>query len=209
MNKKALNIIGQIRIYTLIELVLFAYAIGSNLQEIAGIVFLHISFLFYLEATHKHSYRVPIQKYIWIIIGVIGIFLYAKMTVVGFIFASMLYVRKKHVPFSYLSPLSRGFQNYFLAAGIVGFLSPLAFLVLGVLAVRNFAGDLRDITRDSTERMKTLPVILGITRDYKTVHILSLFVTTFIWWHIAGIPIFWLIAMWAIQIATYNITPRK
>lgn len=209
MKNKAVNIIGQIRIYTLIELILFAYAIGSSLQEIAGIVLLHISFLFYLEAIHKHSYRVSIQRYIWVIMGLIGIFLYAKLAVIGFIFASMLYARKKHVPFSYLSPLSRGFQNYFLAAGIEGFLSPLAFLALGMLAIRNFAGDLRDITRDSAERMKTLPVILGITRDYKTVHILSLFVTTSIWWHIAGISIFWLISMYAIQLATYNITPRK
>lgn len=209
MNKKALNIIGQIRIYTLIELVLFAYAIGSSLQEIAGIVLLHIGFLFYLEATHKHSYRVPIQKYIWIFIGVVGIFLYAKMAVVGFIFASILYVRKKQVPFSYLAPLARGFQNYFLAAGIVGFLSPLAFLALGMLAIRNFAGDLRDVVKDSGEGMRTLPVVFGISKDYKFVHILALFVTTFIWWHISGISISWLIAMWAIQIATYNITPRK
>jgi len=121
----------------------------------------------------------------------------------------MLYVRKKHVPFSYLAPLARGFQYYFLAVGVVGFESPLTFLVLGVLAVRNFAGDLRDVVEDSVEGMRTLPVVFGISKDYKFVHIFALFVTTSIWWHIAGISIFWLIAMWAIQIATYNITPRK
>ena len=209
MNNKAKNVIGQIRIYTLIELILFAYAIGSNMQEIAGIALLHISFLFYLEATHKHSYRVPIQKYIWVVMGLIGIFLYAKLAVIGFIFASMLYVRKKQVPFSYLAPLARGFQCYFLAAGIVGFLSPLAFLALGMLAIRNFAGDLRDVVKDSAEGMRTLPVVFGIIKDYKVVHIFALFVTTLIWWQLSEISIFWLISMYAIQIATYNITPRK
>lgn len=91
---KIINIIGQIRIYSLIDLILFAYAIGSTNIELLGIVFLHISFLFYLEYTHKHKYRLQLSQYVWIFFAIAGITLYRKVTVIGYIIASMLYVKK-------------------------------------------------------------------------------------------------------------------
>jgi 1,4-dihydroxy-2-naphthoate octaprenyltransferase len=209
ITSKTINIIGQARIYSLVDLILFAYAIEANKLELTGIVLLHLSFLFYLEHMHKHAYRLPIPIFVWIIFGFAGIILYSKLAVVGFIIASILYVRKNQSPISFFSPIARGFQYYFLAAGILGFANPISFLALALSTVRNFAGDLRDIEKDKKEKTKTSPVIMGIKKDYKNVHLLALFVTSFVWWYIAGISIVWLFCVYLIQIFTYNITPRK
>lgn len=206
---KAVNIIGQIRLYSLVDLMLFIYVIGASGMEAAGIILLHISFLFYLEYTHKHTYRLAIPKYFWVIGGAAGVILYAKLAVVGFVVASMLYVRKNRSPFSFLAPLARGCQYYFLAAGILGWVNPVPFLAFVLMAMRNFAGDLRDITKDKKENMKTLPIVLGLDRDYKKIYLLVLFSTSFVWWHISNLPAAWLLGIYLIQIFTYNLTPRK
>lgn len=208
IGEKATNIIGQIRIYSLIDLVLFAYAFRASVTEIFGIVLIHVSFLFYLEYTHKHSYRLLISKYVWIVIGIAGVILFPKWAVLGYVLGSMLYVRKNQVPFSYFSPFSRGLQQYFMAAGIVGFMSPLALLSFVLLAVRNFVGDLRDTIKDRSENMMTLPVVFGLKKDYKMIHFVVLLLTSGVWWYISDLPILWLIAIYTVQWVTYNITPR-
>jgi hypothetical protein len=209
ITKKIINILGQVRIYSLVDLILFAYAIGASKLELTGIVLLHLSFLFYLEHTHKHLYRQSIPRFVWIAFGLAGIILYSKLAVVGFIIASISYVRKNQSPISFFAPLTRGFQYYFLAAGILGFANPISFLALGSMTVRNFSGDLRDIVKDQKEKNETLPIIMGLKKDYKNVHLLALLATSFVWWHIAGISIVWLFCVYLIQIFTYNITPRK
>lgn len=205
---KIINIIGQIRIYSLIDLILFAYAIGSTNIELLGIAFLHISFLFYLEYTHKHNYRLQLSQYVWIFFAIAGIALYRKVTVIGYIIASMLYVKKDKWFFWSFSPIARWLQMYFITAGIVGFLNPLSLLAFILLAIRNFTGDLRDVTKDKNEKMNTLPIILWFKKDYKNSHLLFLFITSFIWWYISGLWIIWLIGIISLQIATYNITTR-
>lgn len=204
-----INIIGQIRIYSLVDLILFAYAIGANRLEIVGIVLLHVSFLFYLESVHKHSYRKPIPSFVWIIGAIIGIAFYPKLSVIGFIIASALYANKNKNPLSYISPFIRGLQNYFLAAGILGFTSPVSLLTLFLLTIRNFTGDLRDITKDKKENMITLPIVMGFNRDYKNIHLYTLFITSFVWWYVSDISIIWLIGIYLVQTLTYNITARK
>jgi len=203
-----INIIGQLRIYSLVDLILFAFAIKSSNFELAGIVLLHVSFLYYLESIHKHSNRILIPKFIWVIIGIAGIVLYTSLAVLGFIIFSILYAKKNSPKFSPYSSFFRGAQMYFLAAGVVGFLNPLAFLAFGLLFVRNFAGDLRDIVKDRKEKMKPLTIMLGLKHSYKWVHLIILLVTTFVWWYIADISIFWLMGIYVIQILTYNLTPR-
>jgi len=203
-----INIIGQIRIYSLADLILFAYAIGANKLEIIGIVLLHVSFLFYLEYTHKHTYRILIPKYIWMIAAIVGIILYFKWSVIGYIVASALYVNKNKAPFSYISPVIRGIQYYFLSAGILGFTNPISLLAFLLITTRNFAGDLRDTLKDKKESIQTLPMLFGFNKDYKNIHIYMLFLTSFAWWYLSGISVIWLLGVYLIQIYTYNITTR-
>ena len=203
-----LNILGQIRIYSLIDLILFAYAIGSERSELIGIVLLHISFLFYLEYSHKHSYRLLIPKIIWVIIGLAGIILYPKIAVAGYLITSFLYAKKNSPKLAPFSPFFRGAQSYFLAAGIVGFTNPIAFLTFGILAIRNFAGDVRDIEKDRKEKMRTLPIIFGMTGSYKRIHLIALLITSFVWWYLASISILWLFLIYLVQILVYDLTPR-
>ena len=208
LQEKIINVFGQIRVYSLIDLALFALAIGSKKFELLGIILLHIGFLFYLEHKHKHTYRVQIPSVIWVAFCVLGIIFYDKLSAIGFLLFGFLYAKKNSKNFSPLSSLFRGMQYYFLAAGILGFLSPISFLAFGLLTIRSFAGDLRDVTKDRKEKMRTLPIVLGFKKDIKTLHIILLMLTSLIWLVLSGSSLLWLIPVYILQIITYNITPR-
>ena len=202
------NIIGQTRIYSIIDLILFLFAISANNREFAGIILLHLGFLFYLEYSHKHKERVQISKLSWIILLIAGIILFNKLAVIGFLIFSFLYVHKNKTYLGAYAPFFRGAQFYFLASGIAGFLNPLSFLAFGLLTIRNFAGDLRDVTKDKKAGMKTLPIIFRFKKDFKYLHLIAILITSFIWWFLAGISIIWLISAYVLQVLTYNLTPR-
>jgi len=210
MNKPSLllNLFGQIRVYSLVDLILFAIAIGSNKFQIAGIILLHLGFLLFLEFTHKHAFRIPFPKYLWAVLLVIGVILYKNIAVAGFLLCSFFYVKKNLSKFGSYGPFLRGLQYYFLASGIIGFLNPVSFLAGGLLIIRNFAGDLRDVVKDRGEGLRTLPIIFGLKKDFKYLHLLALFATTLVWWYLSGISALWLVPIFLIQIGSYNLTPR-
>jgi len=161
------NIITQIRIYSLADLIIFLILLGANGSEFIGVILLHISFLFYLEAVHKHSYRVYTPNIIWITLGILGMIFYNNIAVLGFIVFSYLYTKKNSSFLGYYSPIFRGLQYYFLSSGIVGFLHPLSFVSLILITIRNFIGDLRDVSKDKKEGLNTLPIILGFRNSIK------------------------------------------
>jgi len=142
------------------------------------------------------------------IAAIVGIILYFKWSVIGYIVASALYVNKNKAPFSYISPVIRGIQYYFLSAGILGFTNPISLLAFLLITTRNFAGDLRDTLKDKKESIQTLPMLFGFNKDYKNIHIYMLFLTSFAWWYLSGISVIWLLGVYLIQIYTYNITTR-
>lgn len=121
MKKKILNIIGQIRLYSIIDLILFSLALKVDNPTIAGIILLHLGFLFYLESIHKHSNRIKIPQLIWIILIIAGIFYFNNIAVIGFLVFSFLYSHKNKNYLGPYSPFFRGMQYYFLAAGVLGF----------------------------------------------------------------------------------------
>ncbi len=127
---------------------------------------------------------------------------------VGFLICSLFYTRKNLPRFGIYGPFLRGLQYYFLCAGVIGFLNPLSFIVGVLLVIRNFNGDLRDISKDKKEGLITLPIMLGFRKDIKSIHLVSMLCTSFIWWCISDISILWLVTIFIIQIWSYNITPR-
>ena len=207
-QSKLLNLFGQIRVYSLIDLVLFSIAIKANSFQIAGIILLHLGFLLFLEFTHKHEFRIAFPKYLWIILLIAGLGFYQNIAVIGFLISSFFYVKKNLPKFGWSGPVFRGLQYYFLAAGIVGFFNPITFLASGLLFIRNFAGDLRDIVKDRKEGLKTLPIIFGLKKDLKHIHLLTMLGTTIVWWYLSGISVLGLIPIFAIQIGSYNLTHR-
>lgn len=211
MNAKQshlLNLLGQIRIYSLVDLILLSIALHANAYQFVGIILLHLGFLLFLEFTHKHKFRLPFPKYLWLILLIAGIIFYNNIAVLGFLLCSYLYVKKNIPKFSAYGPLFRGLQYYFLASGVLGFLHPIAFLAGGLLIIRNFAGDLRDITKDRQERLKTLPIIFGLKKDFKYIHLIMMLGTTSVWRYLSGISVVWLIPIFILQIGSYNLTPR-
>jgi len=208
MKKRALNILGQIRLYSIIDLIFFSLALKADNPTIAGIILLHLGFIFYLEHTHKHSNREKLPQLVWITLTIAGIYYFNNIAVLGFLIFSFLYSHKNE---NYLGPFSsffRGAQYYFLVAGVLGFTNPLAFLSMGLLIARNFTGDLRDATKDKREKMKTLPIILGFKKDFKHLHLIAILITTLVWWSLTEISIIWLISSYILQILTYNLTAR-
>jgi len=202
------NIFTQIRMYSLVDLMIFLVLLGANRIEFVGVIFLHISFLFYLEVVHKHSYRVYTPNIVWIILCILGIIFYNHIAVSGFLVFSYLYTKKNLSSLGYYAPIFRGLQFYFLSSGIVGFFHPLSFISLVLITIRNFIGDLRDVSKDIKEGLKTLPIALGFKNGIKNLHLIALLLTTLLWWYSIGLSVIWLLMLYVIEIYTYNLTSR-
>ncbi len=211
MGKKEsgfLNYLGQFRIYSLLDLIFLLIAVNANKFEFAGVIFLHLGFLLYLEYQHKHTYRKKFPSWLWIVLSIVGLALYFEIAAVGFLIAGFLYTQKNKKNLGWLGPVFRGLQFYFLVSGIIGFTSPISYLAGILLFFRNFAGDLRDVKKDKKEGLRTLPHLLGFKQDYKQSHLILLFITTSIWWYIADLSFGWLLFTFIIQFLTYDLTPR-
>ncbi len=207
-SENFLNYVGQIRLYSLADLILMLIALSAGMREFLGVILLHLGFLLYLEFRHKHAYRKEFHLILWPIFIVLGVLLYYKAAVIGFLLASFLYSEKNKGYFGSFSPLFRGLQLYFLVSGLIGFAEPLSFAAAGLTFCRNFAGDLRDVVKDKKDNYKTLPIIFGIKRNFRDAHLIALLVTSFAWWFLSGINILWLIGVFAVEILTYDLTPR-
>lgn len=203
-----INYIGQLRLYSLLDLIIFCFALLASAQDFVGIILLHIAFLAYLETRHSHSYRKPVPKYFWLVLTLVGILFYRHWEVIGFLLSSYIYTKKTNGYFGALSPIMRGLQYLFLAAGVIGYNHPLTWIAFIVIFIRSFAGDLRDTGKDKAENLKTLPVIIGLDRNVPVIYFITLLATSYIWWSFTTLPIYMLLGVFIIQITTYNITAR-
>jgi 4-hydroxybenzoate polyprenyltransferase len=202
-----LNYIGQIRLYSLADLVLLLISIGSTQYELAGAVILHLGFLAYLESRHAHEYRAKVPVWVSYLLCIIGLIFFGKIEGLLYVFFSYLYTKKtKNTGF--FSPSVRGLQNFFIIAGILGYHSSIPYIVGIVCFIRNLLGDFRDTEKDRREGMKTIPVILGVKSSIPHIHLVGMFLSSFVWWTFSSISVGWLILVLIIQIATYHLTPR-
>ena len=207
-SRTIINYLGQFRLYSFVDLLLLLAAAKANMEQFIGISLLWLGFLAFLEVKHDHSYRKRLPRYLWLLLAVLGIVLYRKIEAVLFIIASYFYTKKVEKYWGLLSPFFRGLQNFFLIGGIAGYTTPLVWLALGLVVIRNLLGDFRDIKKDSKENIKTIPVLLGLKRDIKYVHFIMLLITSAVWWSFTDLSVMYLIGAFIIQITTYNVTPR-
>ena len=203
-----LNYLGQLRLYSLLDLIVLLIATRATPVELIGAVLLHVGFLAYLESRHEHSYRKKVPKYLWVLLCLAGLILYSHIAGLFYVLFSYLYTLKNRKSFAVLSPVMRGLQSYFLVAGISGYGSGLAFLAMVMMIIRNFCGDLRDVEKDGKENMKTLPVVMGLKKNIKYVHLIVTLVTTFVWFEYTNLSPYLLLPIFLIQILSYNLTPR-
>jgi len=167
-----------------------------------------LGFIAYLENSHAHSYREIVPSFVWVALIVAGAIFYTHIEFFPFLLFSFLYVNKNNQEWGYFSPFFRGLQNFFLIAGIVGYASYLPFIVFFVMTARNFMGDFRDIEKDRKEGMMTLPILIGFKKDFNYGHLALVLISSTIWWHFAGLPIYILVIALGLEIGTYWITPR-
>lgn len=206
--KKILNYLGQLRIYSLIDLVLMMYVVGARGQTLWGAVFLWVGFLAYLESRHDHVYRAKTPRGLWVVLMFLGLILFRKVEGIGFIVAAYLYTQKNNKNYGIFSPFFRGLQSFLLVGGVAGFDSIFAWLALLLTFIRNLLGDFRDAGKDAKEGMQTLPILFGWRRNLPAVHLAGILGTTLVWWHYSGLGIFLLFFVWVIQLASYRLTPR-
>jgi hypothetical protein len=206
--KKILNYIGQLRIYSLVDLVILLIVVKATSFESIGIFCLHIGFLAYLESRHSHKQRAKTPKWLWIFFGIPGIFFYNHWEAVLFLVCSYFYTKKNSMIWSVFSPFFRGLQYFFLLAGVVGYCHQLPWIAFLVLLVRNTMGDWRDIRKDSKEEMKTIPMIFGLRKNLKYGHLVAMILSTTIWWTYSNLPFYILLLCLLIETTTYNLTPR-
>ncbi len=206
--KSGLNYIGQIRIYSLLDLALLLIAVKASTELFIGALLLHLGFIAYLEYSHAHKNRNKIPFFISIILAITGLILYQKIEAILFLVAGYFYTKKKKEPWSFIAPLLRGLQFFLIVGGITGYNNILPLMALIVLILRNFVGDLRDIKKDRKEKMKTLPIIFGFKKDLKHLHLICILGTTLLWWSLTQFNPIILILIWIIQILSYTLTPR-
>lgn len=206
--KTFLNYLGQLRIYSLVDLILLLLAAGATIREFFGAIFLHIAFFAYLEAKHAHKERAEAPKWLSPLLVVAGAMLYQKWETIPFMACSCMYTKKNHGKFGLFSPFFRALQYLFLVAGVTSYSNYLPWLVFIVILARNTVGDARDVVKDKREGMETFPMILGLCRDIKYGHLVAMAVSTSIWWSFTGLPLYFFLGALLVEVATYNLTPR-
>ena len=207
--KSILNYIGQLRLYSLVDLIVLLIVVKANSHELIGAVLLHIGFLAYLESMHGHSYRERVPGQAGIIIIVLGSVLYGHVVATTlFVFFSFLYSLKTKDYLGVFAPIARSLQYFALIGGITGFSDRFLWIVIAAVFIRNLIGDVRDSGKDKNEKLKTIPVLLGINKNIKYIHLFAVFTTTILWWSYSSIPIHWLFATLLVEAFSYNLTPR-
>lgn len=204
-----LNYLGQLRLYSFLDLLIFATALTHDPKIIAGIGLLWLSFLLYLEIRHKDAHRLEINWFMWLVPFTLALLWVPFWVVIGFAVVSYSYTnKKKNLFFGVTSPFWRGLQNGLLAAAFDLRLALLAFVLT---VIRNLIGDLRDVHDDKVRGVKTIPVAFGLIRNQTWAfygHLIFTIFTTLIWFNFSFLNTVLIIPIILIQIASYPLTPR-
>jgi 1,4-dihydroxy-2-naphthoate octaprenyltransferase len=189
--------------------VLLLLAVDSNASQLLAVSLLWFGFLIYLESQHRDPGRQPWPAAAWILLWLAGIAVSHSLAVVPFLVLSMLYAGKKAVSqLACVSPLVSGGIKGSLLLLVPGVGAGWIALVIVLTGLRNLGGDLRDTLKDGREGVQTLPVRLDIRRDMSAAYAVALATTSAAWVLLGQLPLWSLLAAWAIQVTTYPFTPR-
>ena len=208
MKGKFFNYIGQLRIYSLVDLILLLYVAGADRYEFIGALLLHVGFLAYLESRHKHSYRENVSLWLSFFFVIPGAVLYRHIEFLVYLIFSYLYTLKTEKYLGILAPFFRGFQYLFLIGGIMGYGNNLIWLIVFIAFIRNLLGDVRDVKKDKKERLMILPVVFGWKKGFRYIHLLGVLATSFIVWGYSDLTWVYLGIIWAVEVVSYNWTRR-
>lgn len=203
-----LSYIGQLRIYSLVDLIILSFSTHADPVTFWGAILLWVGFLAYLESQHHHGYRSEIPAIVPYLFFLPGLFFYCRIEGIVFVALCYLYTLKNQPKFGASSPFFRGAQSLVLVGGITGFGVFLPWLAGLLTFMRNLLGDFRDIEKDQKEGMRTLPIILKFKKSIPHVHLLGVMGTTLTWWCLAGLPVWVLLGAWVLEIGSYNLTER-
>lgn len=208
---KPLNYLGQLRAYSLADLMLLLYATGVSSTPLRfwGAVILWIGFLAYLESVHHDKGREPVPSLSGWLLLLLEL-MWWKDSTTGYLFVvcSVCYARKKQRPWGLTSPFLRGLQALAVVGGIAGYGHIFPWLAALLTTTRNWLGDVRDSSEDAKEGIWTWPVKFG-WQSQPFVHLFGIYGTTIAWWSFAvNLPKWLLPVIWAIETATYWLTPR-
>lgn len=208
--KKLLNYFGQLRVYSLLDVVVFATALTADRKEVLGVVLVWMGFIFYLEGVHKDRLRSMVNPLVWLVFFVPSVFLLPVYAPVLFMIFGVFYTNKKRGKFwGATSIFWRAAQNFILALPFSVFLAVLAFVLT---ALRNLVGDFRDAASDVESKASTLPVLLGAKRNQVWAfyaHLGLVMLATIIWFQFSYLPsaVMWPVII--LEIVTYPLTPRE
>jgi hypothetical protein len=204
-----LNYTGQLRIYSFVDLLVFATAFTRDLSVISGIALLWISFLVYLENRHHDPLRLPIYRYAWLFPYIFSITLLPELTWLTFSLFSYLYTKKVEGGiWSISAPFWRGLQTGALAFQFDVHLAVLAFVLI---FIRNIIGDVRDASTDKQRGIITIPVVYGAHKNHPWAfyaHILFTITTTIIWFQFSFLDHRLILPTAILQLVLYPLTPR-
>ena len=209
VGEAALNYLGQLRLYSYADLLLLLLALGASAAEIVQCSLLWFGFLIFLEWLHRDRGRLAWPWYAWAAPWAAAATLDPTAALAPFFAVAIAYSHKKR--FSLLAAVSP-LLNGAIKGTLVVVIAPDEFaaiaLVTAVTALRNLAGDFRDVVKDRTENVATLPVRLGLAKDMPVLYPLSLLATSILWTAVGSLSVWYLAGAIAIQAATYRLTPR-
>ncbi len=203
-----MNYLGQLRLYSFVDLILLLLATHTAPIHILGALILWLGFLLLLESRHKHSYRKQFPSFLMPLLLAFGLILYGRIEGLIFILLGYLYSQKTGKSWGIFSPLIRGLQPFVAVGGLLGYRNPLTWWAFGGTVIRNLLGDVRDVAKDTSESMKTIPIALGLKTGPRYIHLAGTLATSSLWCYLGHLPLPYLIIAWIIEITTYNWTPR-
>lgn len=207
--RRALNYLGQLRVYSYVDLLLLFQALDAGPRDVVGLSFLWFGFLIHLEWQHRDVGRLRWPWPVWALLWITGVVLVADPVCVPFLVLAAGYSLKKRFPvLAAVSPLINAGLKVALIAPLPGAHTGQILLVFVLMAIRNLLGDVRDAAKDAGEGVASIPVRLGYRTHTPLVYPLGLAVTSAVWVAMAGLP--W--PLWfctvAVQALTYRLTPR-
>lgn len=208
-GKHVLNYVGQLRLYSYVDLVLLLLAVDASALEIVQCSLLWLGFLVFLEWRHRDRGRLRWPWYAWGGLWATAMVMGHVPELLPFFAVAIAYANKKRFTIlAMVSPLVNGAIKGALVLIVARTRVDAIVIVTLLTAIRNLAGDFRDVIKDRSEKVATVPVRLGVRRDLPALYPTALVMTSTFWTVWGSLPAWLLAIAVAVQLATYRLTPR-